>query len=241
MSVSPLPLVDVFTNTYEKWECRAPTLVEMIANGSPDHIRIRRIAQIVDATSAAEYIARVRQDGGLDSHIQSALGNSPAYQAWQKTMPSRTPPALACYQKTYEKSDFPAVSNEIEQYGRLLSSGQCLFHAGLWPGGQSHTTTRPLSTTLCPQVALRNVEYKAKAYDAGRIDLILLRASGRRTRAFVFKGKGTNLGHEREVLLASGATLIKTQSTPIHASYPVVKYGYPDKEISIHLVEAEFA
>ncbi len=228
---------------YEVWETRPATLDEMIANGSSGDVKVAVIESIADAPAAARHIARVAQDNGLSNHIQTALSKSPAYKAWLRAMPSTTPAQISRYQKEYEKSDLSAVSKEIEQSGSFLSDGQCLFHGGLWPpcGSNIFVTTRPLSTSLCPQVALRNAEYKAKAYDAGRLDLFVLRAANLRTKAYVFKRKGTKLGHESEVLVATGACLTLKAATFIRSDYPAAKWGRPNKEIPIYALEAEFS
>lgn len=234
-----LPLVDTFEPPYELWETRTATLEEMIANGGPGDIKVNMVARISDAREAAEYIANVALDNRFGNHIQTALSNSQAYKAWLSAMPSRTPAELSRYQKDFPRSDLSAASQEIDQNGSTLSPGQCLFHGGLWPGGRCLITQRPLSTSLCPQVALRNAEHNAKAYDAGRLDLFVLRANNPKTKAFVFKRKGTNLGHESEVLLASGAILTLKAETLIRCTYLAAKVDHPKKEIPIYVLEVE--
>lgn len=236
-----LPLVDTFTRPYEAWRSRPPTKEEMIANGHPRDIKDRLIARISDAPAAASHIARVAVDNSLSNHIQTALNESPEYKTWQNAMPSATPVEISRYQKNYEKSDLSAVSMEVEQHGSSLSPGQCLFHGGLWSGGDSLVTERPLSTSLCPQVALRNAEYKAKAYDAGRLDLLVLRVTCPTIKAFVFELKGTKLGHESEVLLASGICLTLKAETLVRADYPASKYENPCKMIPIRVLEVEIS
>ncbi len=154
-------------------------------------------------------------------------------------MPSRTPAEISCYQKDYQKCDLSAVSSAIDQSGSLLSREQYLFHGGLWPGGKSFITSRPLSTSLCPQVALRNAEHKGKAYDAGRLDLLVLRVVDPATKAFVFKRKGTNLGHECEVLLASNACLTLTNQTQIRDDYMAAKFDCPIKKIPVYVLDVD--
>lgn len=236
-----LPLVDAFTPSYEVWETRLATSEEMIANRSPEPIKVRLLESICNAHTAAVYMAKIAVDNGLGNHIQTALSKSHSYKSWHSVMPSKTPSEIARYQKDYQKSDFSAVSKEIDQNGSLLSHGQCLFHGGLWRGGSSLATTRPLSTSLCPQVALRNAEYKAKAYDADRLDLFVLRIANPTTKAFVFKRKGTSLGHESEVLLASGAHLTLKTETLVRSNYPAARYQHPDKEIPIYVLEVELS
>jgi hypothetical protein len=237
--VTYLPLVDTFKPPYEVWETRRATFKEMIANRSLDRIKIAMTASIADAHASACHLAEVATDNGLSNHIQTALSRSPAYKAWRRAMPSKTPAEIVRYQKDYQKCDLSAVSEEIDQYGSPLSAGQFLFHGGIWSGGSGLITRRPLSTSLCPQVALRNAEYKAKAYDAGRIDLIVLRVVNPTTRAFVFKRKGTRLGHESEVLLTSGANLTLKSEKLIRSNYPAAKLDQLNKEIPIYVLEVE--
>jgi hypothetical protein len=156
-------------------------------------------------------------------------------------MPSATPPAIATYQKKLAEANLPFVSIEIDQFGDLLSPGQCLFHGGLWPGGTTFKTIRPLSTTFCPQVALSNALWNGKAYNSGRIDLFVLRATNPTTKVFVFKQKGTNLGHEKEVLFAGGAQLTLVLDTPIQANFPVSKPNAPKKMVPVHVLEIEIS
>lgn len=236
-----LPLVETFTSPYEVWEKRQPTLDEMVASGSPKAIKVMLRESISDPRAAADYILRAQADNGLDHHIQEALKDSQSYKAWQQAMPSRTPPALSKYQKNYKTCDLTEVAKAVDEFGELLSSGQHLFHGGTWSGGQSFITTRPLSTSLCPQVAIRNAEYRAKAYDAGRLDLFVLKAADPKAKAFVFKRKGTTLGHESEVLLAAGAQLTFKSETCIRTDYPAAKVDHPLKFIPAYVLDIEFS
>ncbi len=232
-----LPLLDTFSPAYEVWEMRDPTPKEVVAQPNWAPTRVKLLESISDAPAAAAYLARVQMDNGLSGHIARAAAASAAFKAWRGAMPSKTPAEIARYQKDYATSNLAAVSTEINQAGAVLSPGQCLFHGGIWPGGITHLTQRPLSTSLCPQVALRNAEWNAKAYDAGRLDLWVLQAVDPRSRTFVFRPKGTNLGHEHEVLIASGAKLTLLKRTPIRSDYLATKYGQPDIQIPLFVLE----
>ena len=234
-----LPLVETFTKPYEAWRTRPPTKEEMMVNRSPTHIKEELIARISDSRTAAVYMADVRVDNALRSHVQNALEESPEYRAWQNAMPSKTPAAISLYQKDIKNSCMDAVSEEIQHYGSHLALGQCLFHGGFWAGGRYQVTSRPLSTSLCPQVALRNAEFNAKAYDAGRLDLIVLRISSPAPQGFVFKRKGTKLGHESEVLLPSGVRLKLVAETLVRSDYPAAKYGHNEKAIPVYVLDVE--
>lgn len=214
---------------------------EIVSNGHLGDVKVALIEGISDAHAAAAYMARVGMDNGLGSFIQTALDESTAYKAWQKAMPNKTPPETSRYQKDISKSDMAAVSQEIDQNGYLLSTGQILFHGGLWPSGKSLTTTRPLSTSMCPQIALRNAEFNAKAYDSARLDLFVLSVTDPKTRAFAFKRKGTTLGHESEVLLAAGAHLTLNSEKLIRSDYRVGKPGCRSKDIPVYVLDISLA
>lgn len=237
-----LPLVDTFSPPYEAWETRDATLEEIQAAGN-FHLRVKvgLIASIANAYDAATYMAKVGADNGLENYIDGVLDNNAAYKSWGQAMPSKTPSELSKYQKSYPHCDFEQVSAEIEAVGHVLSEGQCLFHAGLWPGGNRVVADRPLSTSFCPQVALRNADHRGKGYDAGRIDLLVLRATTPSTKVFAYKRKGTNLGHEKEAVFAAGAEMSLRSTALINTDYPAGKYGFPDKRISVCVLAVDIS
>jgi hypothetical protein len=190
---------------------------------------------VSNAKEAAEYIAKAGADNGLANFINDALQESNSFEVWRKAMPSKTPETLSAYQKFYPKCDLNEVSKEIENVGHFLCEGQYLFHGGLWPGGSHLVTDRPLSTTFCPQVALSNACHRAKAYDSGRIDLFVLRVSEPRTKVFAFKRKGTNLGHENEILFAAGAQLSLRCQYSVNDSFSVGKANAPSKTVPVYI------
>lgn len=243
-----LPIVDIFAQPYEAWTTRTPTHEEMMESHRQTgrlcmHINDRLIARVTNPLEAAHYIATVGADNGLGFHIDRVLDNDKGYSQWRRSMPSATPPGLKRYKSSYPSYDPVQVQNEINTQGVLLPVGQELFHAGVWPGGASLVTDRPLSTSFCPQVALRNADHRGKAYDAGRIDLFVVRVADSRTKAFVYKRKGLDLGYENEVVFASGATLNLVSSTKIRDNYSagkVLGYAHLDtKKIPIYVLEVD--
>ena len=237
-----LPIVNTFVPPYEKWETRHPTVEEMLAgNNFHMSIKVRLEATVANAYEAAVHIGRVGADNGLGNFINAALDESSAYKQWRQAMPSKTPDALARYQKAYPNCDLAQVSAEINAIAQILSEGQCLFHAGLWPGDATLITDRPLSTSFCPQVALRNADHRSKAYDADRIDLFVLKTTNPKTNVFAYKRNGTNLGHENEVLFAAGANLKLLSTEVVNTNYPAEKPGFPVKRISVRVLTIEIS
>jgi hypothetical protein len=175
----------------------------------------------------------------LENHISKALDASKVYKAWHKAMPTTKPPAIKTYQTNYGKRNDAAVDSEIIANGDTLDSGQILFHGGLWTGGtESMVTTRPLSTTFNPSVAFVEVLHKSKAYDAKRLDLIVLTTKTATTKAFVFNGRGKH-ANEREVLLPANTTLTFVRETCMCKNLNVTKDGFPDMTIPVFVVEVE--
>jgi hypothetical protein len=240
-----LPLVSTFATPYEAWSSRIATHEEIISEHKrlgyfTTSINDQLIAKVNTPFEAAKYIAFVGADNGLGTHINSALDSCPNYASWKKAMPPATPYALKKYQKEYPFYDSNAVSREINTVNAKLSVGQTLFHAGLWPRDTNVLITdRPLSTSFCPQVALRNAEHGAKAYDANRIDLFVLNVTEPCTNVYAFKRKGTNMGHENEVLFAAGASLSLKSKTCINDQYLACKYDMPNKKISVYVLEID--
>lgn len=195
--------------------------------------------QISTALDAANHIAVNYPDNALSNYVCNVLDASADYKAWIKAMPTTKPKAIATYQTKYDKRDDAAVDSDIIAYGDTLHVGQILFHGGHWTGGTgSAVMTRPLSTTLNPNVAFVSALWKAKAYDAGRLDLLVLKTNTATTKAYVFNGRG-NLSHEREVLLPANTTLAFVRETCLLKDLNVTKVSFPDKTIPVYVVEVD--
>lgn len=165
--------------------------------------------RIGSAFEAADHMIRKRVDNALEGFIDRALENDVAFSALRHQMPSPTPSALDDYQSSYPDYDRFAVDQAINQFGALLADGQYLIHGGRWfTDGDSFTTDRPLSTTFCPQIALRSAEWRGKAYDANRVELLVIRVTQPKTKAYLFGPEG-ELTHEKEAVFASGAHLTR--------------------------------
>lgn len=195
--------------------------------------------QITTALEAANHIAVHYPDNGLGSYVCNALDASADYKAWIKAMPTTKPRAIATYQTKYDKRDDAAVDSDIIAYGDTLHVGQTLFHGGHWTGGTgSAVMTRPLSTTFNPNVAFVSALWKAKAYDAGRLDIMLLKTTTATTKAYVFNLRG-DFSHEREVLLPANTTLTFVRETCLQMAFDVTKVDFPNKTIPVYVVEVE--
>ncbi|EIO4082787.1 hypothetical protein LQK65_003230 [Vibrio parahaemolyticus] len=239
-----LSIVNVFHQPYELWSKRKLTTEEAIENYKLTNVMAletndKLLYTVSDAFTAAEYAVIYYGDNGFTNHIDSALSACSNYSAWKRGMPSSTPLALSNYQRKYPNFDSVAVDTEINNLNIKVGHGQYLFHGGLWTHGTNKkiVTTRQLSTSLCPSIALNNALHLGKAHDAGRIDLMVIKVDNPTTNAFVFKNKGTNLGHEKEVLFSSGATLHEVSRKLISSNFVVGKAGHTDKNVSAYLVE----
>ncbi|HIF9460115.1 TPA: hypothetical protein ACX6SH_004202 [Photobacterium damselae] len=242
-----LPIVNVFEKPYELWEEREQTLEEMRQSGDfHRRVKVRLEAKICNHIDAAKHMLFKIVDTQLEHFIKDYLNQSLNYKLMRSEMPSKTPKSLSDYQRIFQNSSFNQVSIDINNYGKVLSDGQCLFHGGLYPieAGEAFITTRPFSTSFCPQIALRNAEWAGKAYDAGEINLIVLRAVNPQTKTFCFRLNGTDKGHEAEVLFAAGAklTLLRKVKITDGKAYKVCSQGrLLEKEIPFYLVEADIS
>ncbi|WP_439821867.1 hypothetical protein ACSPX5_13085 [Pseudomonas sp. HLG18] len=210
--IKRLPIVDVFDPPYEVWSRRQLSEAERLSHYEKYKHFIFEINNelektIYSAFSAATHMAEVRSDNALESFIDDALDGSSAMEFVRSLMPDKTPQSLARYQTHYPYYDAIKVNKEIQEHGAIFDDGQFLFHGGGWPSGADEfVTDRPLSTSFCPQIALRNAEFKGKAYDLERVDLIVLRTASARCHAYVFGCEG-EMKHEKEVVFAAGAKL----------------------------------
>ena len=245
-----LPLVNVFEKPYELWDTRDQTAEEMMQSGNfCERVKVKLNARIENHIEAAEHMLLKTADIQLERFIKDYLNNSIDFKNMRKEMPSQTPKSLSEFQRKFQSSSFRQVTRDINMIGKKLSEGQCLFHGGLWPRevGESFVTSRPFSTSFCPQIALRNAEWAGKAYDAGEINLLVIRVVNPQTNVFCFRIKGTQKGHEAEVLFATGAQLILRKKTLIKSNglaYNVCRQipgRTLEKQIPFFLVEADIS
>ena len=245
-------VVNVFATPYEDWSKRKTTLEEALDLVQNSGCHMSQAIQVNDKLNgvvsthieAAAHMLLHRVDNGLENHIDDALGVSAAYRNLRDLMPQVEPEALSSYQGKFSKHDWAIADEAIKAYGVELAEGQRIFHGGHWASDStSFTTSRPFSTSFCPQVALRNAEWKGKAYDSGRVDLMVVCVTRPSTKAYAFSREGDH-GNEKEIVFASGAQLIRMRETHI-ADIPVSKvtsgFQILEKVVPAYVVEVEIS
>lgn len=243
-----LPLLDEFSPPYEIWSERKLTYDEILSGKYSYHeinwgIKEQLKKIISTPYDAAKHMVEVGVDGRLSNFIEKSLQESNIFKSWRSNMPSSIPRNIAKYQKSYLKCDLSAVDNDINDFGCFPSEGQYFFHGGYLFGAGilGFNTLKPLSTTLCPQVALREAEHLGKAYDKDEIHLYVLRVTNPRTKVYVFRHNRSNLGYEKEILFGARANLNLIRKTLITSSYLVGKFEYNDKNIPAYVIEVSIS
>lgn len=128
----------------------------------------------------------------------------PVLKQWLAAMGRKTPPSLRAYQRKNKQITTSLIDNDINKIGALLSPGQKLYRGGIIvPGQQSQV----LSTTFCPEVAINEDFYKGKAQKRGKLLIYILEVLNPKTCVYVYKQNKIGMGHEKEVLFASGAVV----------------------------------
>ncbi|MDU4002741.1 hypothetical protein [Pluralibacter gergoviae] len=235
----PLPIINQFLTPYEVWETRAATqseAQERLAAGThpllcSEPVKVRRVDVINSPDKAAHYLANRQYDKEIDRLVDVSLNDlGSMYNAARSLMPSKTPAVLSEYQRLYGPNiDMHKVNIALVSSGAPLADGQILFHGGgLLRGVQvdeSLTTTRPLSTSLSPCMATRNGEWRDKFYHDNEANLIILSAYSMTHNAFIFRIDGTDKGHEKEVLIQTGAVLKVVSRTLLNDKYNVYAAG----------------
>lgn len=126
----------------------------------------------------------------------------PVLKSWLAVMGSSTPQSLQTYQRKSKQIATSLIDYDINKIGALLSPGQKLYRGGNIVSGKQ---SQVLSTTFCPAVAINEDFYNGKAQKRGKLLIYVLEVLDPKTYVYVYKQKGTKMGHEKEVLFASGA------------------------------------
>jgi len=115
-------------------------------------------------------------------------------------------PNIHTYRVKYSKAILSGVNKEIQRHCKYLAKNQIIFHGGVWPAsselkiGSVFQTNRPISTSLCPEVAYVHSKY----HNGGQIWVITI-SKERLAKAYIFKTTGNQKSkHEYEILLEEG-------------------------------------
>lgn len=243
-----LKCVEPFAKEYDVLLERDLTEKEMKNEGNwnPWAKKIARVDKTIRSPlDAAQFLGANKLEKRLDRFVQHFLNDCPEYKSWLELMPVPVPDELVEYQDNYVGCDLTSIDCLVKKYGATPPDGQYLFHGGVWPRDKydkrvlEMITTRVLSTSLCPKVALDNADWRGKSWDAGRLDLIVIHVKSPVTPAFIFDKELEGHGHELEVLFASGAKLHFIDETLLCSDWEAYKNDHNIKNISTYLINAE--
>ncbi|MFS8368538.1 hypothetical protein ACJRO0_13805 [Acetobacter oryzifermentans] len=244
-------LVNIFAKSYPIYSYRDATNEEIssrmalgLSVSEAMKIPYEPIATVTNAVEAASYMLKVGADNGLERHIDEALDQSSEYAELRKSMPQTDPTALITYRNSFTQKSLIPADAAIKKYGITLAEGQILFHGGFCNKeiGKTITTSRPFSTSFCPQVALRNAEWNNKAFDIGSINLMVVRVTEPFTKAYILS-MDDEKGNEKEVVFASGAKITLINRIFV-GQYMICKYSdfrYHKKEIPAYVLEVNIS
>ncbi|EIP0122539.1 DUF4885 domain-containing protein [Vibrio sp. B513a] len=149
---------------------------------------------------------------GIVFRFREALPKSSSFQKIKQLTPKlKDVPEVNKYRNTPENASLSDVDSEVFEYGFPVESGQVLYHGGSQEISSKLITTRPLSTTYCPEVALWHADndYRSKGKDNPKpVVWILEIAPCCNKKAVVFRKGGSNMENEYEVLFGSGLEII---------------------------------
>lgn len=182
------------------------------------------LTTIKSSEEAARALFTYAYDGAgsrINRHIDMFLEDSRQYQSWQSAMPIQTPPAIRRYQKEYPLSAYTEVDEAINHHGVVMPVGQKLFHGGVLLNRQmKFLSSRPFSTSLCPNRAYANSLHTGKAFNSGVLSLYVITVKSDRAKAFVYAKSDPELGYELEVLFQSGTNIQIENIEPLDVVSP---------------------
>lgn len=171
--------------------------------------RVNPIKQTQHASSALEF-ARLAAgnrgaNAGFTTQLELFLKSSPVYRSWCATMPPLYEvPGIDRYRDERISDSLLGEMSELPS----LSSGQFLFHGGVWPGplsiGATVTVERLLSTSLSANPAVVHAD-KDRAQGGAHIWIIEVGPDFDRP-VYAYNMSQRRYKQEFEVLIAPGFT-----------------------------------
>jgi len=203
-------------------ECKSPSDILTPVND-------KLIKTIKTSEDVVKHVIENFGDHDSQNHISNALNSNEEFKALRTKVPSKTPKELSNYQKKYASNDNKIkdeADKKIKEIGTLLPKEQKLFHGGKLIDTKKNnelTLSSPLSTTFDPVIANNEAIHKGKAYDDEELNINIITNKSSKAKCFPYRHKGTSFGHEKEVLISSGAKLTKKEKKKISET-TVYKY-----------------
>lgn len=145
----------------------------------------------------------------FDNELEKFFENNHSVKEWKRKFSSEFSQNIKNYQEYNSNYDKNELNEEIKEIGLIIPNNQYLFHGGLLDlrNDEKRILERPFATSILPSIALFNAIIGSKAYDNGKIELLILLAGTIKTKAIILFQDDLSLSHEVEVLFASGLEL----------------------------------
>lgn len=166
---------------------------------------------IKNYNQAIEQILNIKNTDVFDYQLNEFFENDEIIKKWKEEFNFELSQNMKNYQESYPDYDKDKLNEEIMKKGKIIPCGQYLFHGGLLNLEKNceKILEKPFATTISPGNALFHSTIGSKAYDEGKIELLVLKVDNIKTKAIALFF--TSFSHEREVLFASGIKLSCTE------------------------------
>ncbi|QIH09766.1 MULTISPECIES: hypothetical protein [unclassified Pseudomonas] len=205
-----LPLIDLYPISDDPPSPREVSLYQAaLQNGWPTR-PLREQQTVSDARELVIHTLHNYSLSGIISELRRQLNAHPHLRQAKSEMPYlKDSEPLRQYQKGLDKFPLATLNDEVRRHGKLLAPRQVLFHGGsCGPADvRSFVTNRPLSTSLCPQIAAWHA-YNDQLPNTNPTPAIwILNAPYGNKKAVIYRKGGAGMENEQEVLIESGATI----------------------------------
>ncbi|EGQ8117988.1 hypothetical protein I7103_004883 [Vibrio parahaemolyticus] len=205
-----LPLINPYPMQQEPY---SSALVQQQEYAQKNGYPVRELPELIVVQSPKDHLIAALNNFStniLTTMIKDKLKSLSTYKEALNLMPNLSDvKGLKNYRQRHPHHDPSSVSQELDLHGKYLASGQVLFHGGTFPrdtsGNYLHQfiTDRPLSTSLCAQVASVH-----SCYHNPKDIWVIRTVENSKVKAFVYNNDNRQThGHESEILLEQGVSI----------------------------------
>jgi hypothetical protein len=160
-------------------------------------------------------ISNYSNSGAVNSFRCNLLSSSEFAEIKRLTPYLKDIPSINQYRNIQQRANLQNVDVEIKGFGSVLPAGQTIFHGGSLSINKPFITSKPLSLTYCPEIALWHADNDLlPERNPNPVVWILKVDHDFDKKAVIFKKGGSNMANEFEVLIESGVTIcpVSTQT-----------------------------
>ncbi|NBF13250.1 hypothetical protein [Pseudomonas sp. Fl4BN1] len=216
-----LPLIDLYPISDRPLDQREVLLHEAAFKNKWPTVPLREQQTVTNARDFVLHTLKYFGGSGVVNEFRRQLKEHASLRQAKSAMPYlKDSVPLKRYQRGSSTVCLATLNDEVRRLGKPLAAGQVLFHGGSCHPREvaSFTTSKPLSTSFCPQIAAWHAYHDLNPAPNPIPAIWILNAPYGNRKAVIYRKGAPGMENEQEVLIESGSTITPRCMFNVHTA-----------------------